>query len=317
MLEAAAAAGISSIGQIAGTMMQNAANAKQASNQMAFQERMAGQQRAWAGELMDAQYGYQRNLNAEARNWDLYMQGTAYQRAMSDMKSAGLNPMLAYMKGGAGTGNIGAGSVGAGSVGSAPPGASARMENVLGGVAATAATAAKAAPQVRLLQQQAEQGEAQTALITEQKRLVDAQVGQANAATALDIARAKTEDRRPPNVDANTNLQTQQGASTRQEVDRWSNYGPRTSLGDHAASVEAVGRRVARSQLPGQVREHIDRVRESAPTLSRPEVTLPPTIVEAPAAARAWWHRSQDNRRLRDREIQDNVRRFLDTIIRR
>lgn len=75
---------IGAIGDLFGQSSANEANWKIAKKQMEFQERMSN---------------------------------TAYQRAVTDLKAAGLNPMLAYSQGGAST----------------PAGASARMESVTGG----------------------------------------------------------------------------------------------------------------------------------------------------------------------------------------
>lgn len=91
------------------------------------------------------------------------MSGTAYQRAMADMERAGLNPMLAYMQGGA----------------SSPGGQTARMEDAIGPAVSSARQAVSTAYEMRQLRESTriarQQAEQQTALLESEQSLKNAQ----------------------------------------------------------------------------------------------------------------------------------------------
>jgi hypothetical protein len=119
-------AGIGAAASLFGGKSQNDANARMAQQQMDFQERM---------------------------------RATQYQTTVADLKAAGLNPMLAYTQGGAGT----------------PVGATAQMGNPLGEAGTSAREAAMAlanyqqlTTQNKLTQEQANQSAASANLLDQQ-----------------------------------------------------------------------------------------------------------------------------------------------------
>jgi len=190
-----------------GGMQQNSAAATAADNQMAFQERSIDKQMAFQTDANQKAMDYQTASNREQmayqtasneRQMEFQKQSaqSQYQWAMDDMRKAGLNPMLAYKQGGAGT-LSGASSSGASSSGFTSSGASGSGSNYTpqnAGAAGVAAASSGAATALAAARNDAElkniaadtllkssQDKTQTALQVQAM----AQAGQANANSAL------------------------------------------------------------------------------------------------------------------------------------
>lgn len=109
---------------------QGIANAMGAGAQMLFNYGMANKQAGFNAEQNRIAMDYNSAEAQKNRDWQEMMSNTAYQRAMADMKAAGLNPILAANLGGASTPGGAVGTISGASMGL--QGASAASISALG-----------------------------------------------------------------------------------------------------------------------------------------------------------------------------------------
>lgn len=142
-----------------GASQANKASKSMSREQMRFQERMVHQQNVFSQASAQHQMDFQERMS-----------NTQYQRAVEDLKAAGINPVMAMNMGGASS------PTGSSASGGAPSGSTAHMQNELAGAVSSALDARRAFAEVKNMQATNDNLRAQNALLDAQKDKTKAEI---------------------------------------------------------------------------------------------------------------------------------------------